>query len=423
VYIKPSNNNFTGNHASEEFSIAKGKIEKVKKSSPFLKILKTWTVTLVTIVVIIALGITGFFYAKNLLSNSNGQSNNDNSNLNSNSDTYIPKPVYLESPVNGTYESEAKIAQLQKNKVLSVIIENLAGADGARPQAGLQQADIVYETLAEGDITRFMAVFWNNSVDDIDPTKPAATVKLQPVRSARKYFIDWLQEYNDPLFMHIGQAESDIDSTNALGALYKYGIKDLTGATNSFNREKACEAKKAQEHCAYSDTQRLWNLGSQRGWLNAGTLQKLLYKDDQAVDANATIPVAANKITVNFLGDAANYSANWAYDAATNTYLRSIGTIPHLDQVTGQQILTKTLVIQKTSITVSEDHGKYHKIIKTVGTGDAWIVQDGKYTLATWKKDNLTARTRYLDKTTGKELSLDRGKMWIMVTGQAPIFK
>src|SRR5690606_3118280 len=83
--------------------------------------------------------------------------------------------------------------------VMAVIIENLATV---RPQSGLGQAQVVYETLAEGGITRFLVLFATK--ENIDP--------IGPVRSARHYFVDWAEEYGGG-FMHVG------GSPQALGIL------------------------------------------------------------------------------------------------------------------------------------------------------------------------------------------------------------
>jgi len=401
-----------------ELSIEKGLITKVTEPNKFIVFLKRWYLLLLTLIIIFSAGIGGYFYISSNLQTSLG-SFSANSDSNDNKGTYAPKKVFLESPTNGAWIPEDKFAERKNNKILTVMIENLAGSNGARPQAGLQDADIVYETLAEGDITRFMAVFWNNHTDD---TSSITTDKVMPVRSARKYYIDWLMEYNDPLYMHIGQAESEIEATNALGALARYGIKDVSGAGNSFDRDHTCEITKSQEHCAFSDTKTLWDIGKQKGWTGLGDVQMLKYKDDLVMDQTLTYKDATD-ISVDFLGYPEDYGAKWAYDSATNLYKRSIGSSKMLDQVSGNQITTKTLIVQNTSITVSEDNGKWHKIIKTIGSGDAWIFQDGKSVEATWKKDKLTNRTKYYDKVSGKELSLNRGKMWITVTGKTPVVK
>ena len=389
------------------------------KKPKFFKFNQNRFIFLIILITIIALTVSGITYI--LYKPSIFNTIITASNVNPTNTPEVPKIIYVESPINGTFISEDKLQTLEKNKVLAVMIENLGGIDGARPQSGLQDADIVYETEAEGDITRFMALFWNHNLEQNSSKLPVPTV-VKPIRSARKYFLDWEQEYNNPVYMHIGQAESTNPDTNALGALSQENILDLTGATNSFNRDHKCEKIKALEHCAFSDTSTLWKIAQSNGWTNLGNIQKLLYKDDNILDTNASSPLPTNKIVVSFESDFATYGVNWTYDPITNSYLRFDGTNkPFIDANTNSQVNTKVLIVQKTNISVSPDDGKYHKVIKTIGSGDAWVLQDGKSTLATWQKDSLTSRTRYFDKLTGKELSLNRGKMWITVTGKSPV--
>src|SRR5258708_23201857 len=102
-------------------------------------------------------------------------------------------------------------AQVQRPFV--VVIENFLDS---RPQSGLSQADIVYEALAEGGITRFLAVFQSQNAASIGP-----------VRSARTYFNDWAQELG-AIYAHVG-GNSD--------ALYyiKKGIPGVSDADQFFN--------------------------------------------------------------------------------------------------------------------------------------------------------------------------------------------
>ena len=78
----------------------------------------------------------------------------------------------------------------------------------ARPQSGLNSADLVYETLVESGITRYLAIFWSE-----------APKKVGPIRSARQYYLEWLSPY-DPLFIYDGCASSLDPRVNACGNIY-----------------------------------------------------------------------------------------------------------------------------------------------------------------------------------------------------------
>ncbi len=105
-------------------------------------------------------------------------------------------PKTQECPLNGALFSKPEEAIWQKRRPIAAIIENHADA---RPQSGLSKADVVYEAVAEGGITRFLAIFYCGAASE--------DVKIAPVRSARVYFIDWAAGYGkNPIFMHVGGA-------------------------------------------------------------------------------------------------------------------------------------------------------------------------------------------------------------------------
>ncbi|KKW04388.1 MAG: hypothetical protein UY37_C0003G0219, partial [Candidatus Beckwithbacteria bacterium GW2011_GWC2_49_11] len=110
----------------------------------------------------------------------------------------------------------AKFTKAEKNvwetrRPLAVMIEN---HEESRPQSGLTDADIVYEAVAEGGITRFMGLYYCQAA--------AYELILGPVRSARTYFLDWASEYNFPLYVHVGGANTP-GPANALGQITTYG--------------------------------------------------------------------------------------------------------------------------------------------------------------------------------------------------------
>ena len=144
-----------------------------------------------------------------------------------------------------------RVRPWEKRRPLGVMIEN---SSAARPQSGLSSADVVYEAVAEGGITRFMAVFL---CQDTDP--------IGPVRSARTYYLDWISEYGaSPLYAHVGGANTP-GPADALGQIERYGW----GAYNDLNQFSVgfptfwrdydrLGANTATEHTVYTSTQKAW---------------------------------------------------------------------------------------------------------------------------------------------------------------------
>ncbi|MDQ3238921.1 MAG: DUF3048 domain-containing protein, partial [bacterium] len=156
-------------------------------------------------------------------------------------------------PLNGKkYDTKSQIEWEQKLPV-AVMIEN---HPESRPQSGLNSADVVYEAVAEGGITRFMALFL---------CEPSPQI-VGPVRSARTYFLDWLQEYN-PLYAHVGGANTP-GRADALGQIRQYGIKDLdqmgAGLEGGYYRDENRIPSVALEHTMYLNIDKLREYGSKK---------------------------------------------------------------------------------------------------------------------------------------------------------------
>lgn len=307
-------------------------------------------------------------------------------------------------PLNGNMHTKQAKDAWELRRPLAVMIENHTEA---RPQSGLSKADVVYETVAEGGITRFMGVFLCNLSD----------IQVGPVRSARTYFLDWLSEY-DALYAHVGGANTP-GPADALGQIITYKIKDLNqfsiGFPTFWRDYQRLGTSVATEHTMYSTTTKLWDVGAKRGWTatdSAGVrwdknFVSWKFKDDQAGGTTT-------KITVPFWSNQSDYTVEWNYDAGCNCYLRTNGGQPHMDLNTNKQLSTRNLVVQFMKESRANDgyEGNAHLIYGNKGQGKALIFQDGKVIVGTWTKANRLAREKFLDEK-GQEISFNRGVIWI----------
>lgn len=308
-------------------------------------------------------------------------------------------------PLNGSLHTKEAREAWEKRRPLAVMIENHIEA---RPQSGLSSADVVYEAVAEGGITRFMALYYCNLGD----------IEVGPVRSARTYFLDWLSEY-DGLYAHVGGANSP-GPANALGQIIDYGIKDLNqfsiGFPTFWRDYQRLGHPVATEHTMYSTTQKLWAVGAQRKWTatdSAGikwdkNFVSWKFKDDQAGGSGAT------SIKVPFWESQGNYLVNWSYDGKCNCYKRKNAGADHLDLDNNQILSPKVVIVQFERETHANDgyEGNVHLLYGTKGSGKALIFEDGKVTSVTWNKANRLSRTHYLDGL-GVEVNLNKGQIWI----------
>lgn len=307
--------------------------------------------------------------------------------------TPAPTPAPQEaSPINGVLIDRAEFAQLQQRAPLAVMIEN---DPAARPQSGFNKADLVYEAVSEGGITRFMAVFWRNEAE-----------RIEAIRSARIYYIHWAAELG-AVYVHWGQVE-DPGPVDVWPVLSRLNMRVLNGL---FQGEAVGyrDPNRVAPHNVYSDTGLLWSTAQGAGFNGPPTLEPWQFKGDTPGNASR---LAAPAIDIPFTSAGSNFAVRWEYDPASNGYLRSMGGIPHTDGVTGERLAARNVAVQ---FAVLRPSGvKAYNIIDTVGTGQAVVFQDGVAIAGTWRKDSEAGRTRFYD-AAGAEITFNRGTTWIEV--------
>ena len=303
-------------------------------------------------------------------------------------------------PLNGAMYTKNREETWTKRRPLGVMIENHTDA---RPVIGLSRADVIYEAVAEGGITRFLAVFLCQDAGDI-----------APVRSARTYFLDWVSEY-DALYAHVGGANTP-GPANALGQIRDYGIMDMDQFGLGFPTYWRGTDKLAP-HNAHSTTKKLWEAAEERKfgvedengkrWDDKFVQWK--FKDDASLESRGS----QGDITVPFWDQYSDYTVTWKYDRDANVFRRFHGQETQTDPLTKEHLSAKNVIVQfQTEKKANDGYPDGHLLYGTVGSGKALIFQDGKATEGKWVKDSRTARTKFLD-AKGKEVELVRGLVWI----------
>jgi hypothetical protein len=327
-------------------------------------------------------------------------------------DNTLPKTQ--ECPTNGVLYSKQQEQWWQKHRPLGVMIEDHVDA---RPQSGLSGADVVYEAVAEGGITRFLAVYYCQDAGEVGP-----------VRSARTYYIDFMSEYgNSPLYAHVGGANQP-GPADALGQLDDYGwtgYNDMNqfsiGFPTFWRDYDRLGHTAATEHTMYSTTQKLWDY--------AATVRKLTNVDEKGKawdtnfvsykftdDAAASARPVSQSIHLEFWTGDPNYYVDWAYNPKTNLYARSNGGKLHIDRDTNKQIAVKDVVVLYMKELNANDgyEDNVHLLFQNEGTGKAVVFKDGKRINATWEKDKRTSKTIITD-ASGKQVQFNRGLIWFEV--------
>lgn len=274
---------------------------------------------------------------------------------------------------------------------LGVMIEN---HQDARPQSGLSQADLVYEAIAEGGITRFLAIF----------ADPRADIRVGPVRSARTYFVDWATELG-AFYAHVGGSSSALKQIAARPGFYD--LNQFSVGSPTFWRDLSQQV--ATEHTMYSSTAKLWQYATAtRKYNTKASFTPWKFTDAPAADSR---PTTAQTITVDF--SSPQFRVGWTYDPAANTYTRSLAGKPHSDAINNKSITAKTVILHTVAHQmVSGDKGSEWKLSLT-GSGSARVFMNGVETAATWQKAGAN-RTQYFD-SSGKELVLPRGNIWVEI--------
>lgn len=326
-------------------------------------------------------------------------------------------------PINGKMYSTLEKDSWDVRRPLFVMVENSLDS---RPQSGLGSADLVYETVVEGGITRFMAMYYCEAQHK--------EVTVAPVRSARQVFLDWASEYNFPLYAHVGGANgADTDPrVRALEHINDYGW-NLRNDLNQFsigyptfvrNYDRIPDKEVDTEHTMESTTELLWKVADKRKITNMlldtkirgkvvpgldwrETFVPWTFQDDAVESARGTVA----SISHEFWSGYTDFALKWEYDRATNSYKRNMGGEPHVDLNTDKPIMSKNVVVMQVKEYASVDIHK-HNYIMTAGTGKALIFQNGNAIQGTWTKKDRLGRTVFKDEK-GKEVQFVRGLIWM----------
>lgn len=261
------------------------------------------------------------------------------------------------------------------------IVEN---SKESRPQSGLSEADIIYETMAEAGIPRFLAIFFENSPKVIGP-----------VRSVRPYFLEIAKEYNLP-FAHCGGSFEALDEISKNESLNS--INEIKNGS-AFWRDKTRKAP----HNLYTSSDNIRKFILNKN-LNYSKDNLLKFKDN----ALLTSSKYASEIILN-LSD--YYKTSYKY--VDGFYEKYMDEELSIDKNNNSPLKFKNIVIQITDMSLQKDN--IHININLNGSGKGYVISNGRVENITWEKKSPESKT-ILKNQNGEIIYLSRGNtIWNIV--------
>lgn len=350
------------------------KSEKLKKKRSFLKFSKKKIIILVTVVVIIFVGTLIFYLNKtNKVVDSNiFHPSQKNSSIK-------PKSNLVPSNLTGLMVNPS----INNLPVTAVMVENSLQA---RPQSGLEQAGVIFEAMAEGGITRYMALYQDTAPNYVGP-----------IRSARPYFVSWAMGF-DAAYAHVG------GSPQALQDIQSWGTKDLNQFYygNYYTRIST----RVAPHNVYTSLAELHSLESTLGY------KKSIFTSWPR--ANGTPLKNPTATSINLTLSNSYFNPSYNYDQTTNSYNRDLAGQPEVGTDTNLQYSPKVVI----AIVVPETNGPldasgaYYSDYSYIGSGQAYIFQNGGVQIGQWSKSSNNSQIMFTNNS-GQNITLDPGQVWI----------
>ena len=288
----------------------------------------------------------------------------------------------VEKKYYSTYTGEECDEGSTNNIPFMVMVEN---SPASRPQSGLSQADIIYETSAEGGIPRFMALFHSKSPSVIGP-----------VRSVRPYYITLSKENSLP-FAHCG---GSLDALNEIKQDSSIMSINEISKEHYFWRDHSRKAP----HNLYTSSEKIRDLISNSSWdvkpQNFYNFNSKYYDNDQFKTCDS-ISIKINR----------HYNTSYTYE--NNLYTKYMDGEVALDKESNEPLQFSNVIIQKTNINLGNDG--LHLDVDLIGEGSGLLLTNGRIVDITWKKSSELSKTTIYD-TEGNELPLSQGKtIWHIV--------
>jgi hypothetical protein len=277
-----------------------------------------------------------------------------------------------------------------------VIVDNYA--PDARPQAGLGQASLVYESVAEYGVTRFMAVYLEHEAPVVGP-----------VRSTRVYYNEWADAL-DAILVHAGGNSDALPQIRALHGLLD--VDEISGAMARW------QARGQVFFWRSTDRYAPYNLYTSVPLLRDQVTDHHLpalghYPVNLAHKPNAPPGDRPSSAWLTIAFSSFSYNVEYHYDPRTNRYRRFMGGQPHVDAATGRQLAPRNIVVIFCQVRPDPASSTpYSVLVDTKGTGEALLFQDGRVRRGSWRRDGVGGTLQLRD-AAGHPWRMNPGQTWI----------
>ena len=270
----------------------------------------------------------------------------------------------------------------------------------AQPQASLNSTYLVYEIIVEGGESRLMALFKGTVADEVGP-----------IRSARHYFIDYAME-NDALYAHLGM------SPQAQATFQEFGIQHINGQVYDTGKPRTdtslywrVKHKKAP-HNAYTNTESILEVAKGYGWKTTSDKEPVLNYVTEEVELNQEDSFIVNSVKIPY---AKGHTVEYKYNSETGRYTRWSKGKKMFDEMTGEEVTTKNLIITLAeNYTLDDGENKGRQDVLTIGSLDGYYITNGRAIKIKCNKTSRFEQTEYVD-LNGNEIKVNDGNTWINV--------
>jgi len=286
---------------------------------------------------------------------------------------------------------------------LAVKIGNEPGPDAgglgaARPQSGLNEADIVYDTPAEGGIMRYVAIYQCQNASSIGP-----------VRSER--WVDWhiLAEFPKSILAHVGGIQPELALLDAQPYV-------IDADAFKYPADYHQIATRVPPDATYTSTSALYGTFS-----SYKTPPKPIFTYTSALPSGAK-PVAS--LAIDF---SAGTDVVWRWDPTTGQFMHYYQDVPDIDTLTGKQVSTTNIIVQIVHYSYGpwpESPGATGDVMSVLtGSGKGYVLRDGEMIPVTWSRPDLRGTTTFTSPS-GAKVGLAPGRTWVEIvldtTANAP---